>query len=163
MKLNLGSANVRIEGYTNLDIYPFENVDILHDIEKRLPFENDSIEEIYCHHALEHCSMEAISSMLKDWNRVLKTDGKIRIITPEINSCMKKFLETPESDSNKWGYMIEYILGGQHHQEGQQFHKSAYTVERLKNLVENSGFKVDEIHIINNGRNDAIHLVAFKK
>jgi len=162
MKINLGSGNSKIEDYTNVDIYKFHNVDIVHDIEKTLPFENESIEDIYCSHALEHCSMTVVPKMLSDWYRVSKKDAKIRIIVPEIEACMKKFIEIPETNSDKWGYAIEYVLGGQDKQIGQQFHKSAYTSTHLKNLVEAAGFVVDSLQIRYNGRNDCLYLDAHK-
>lgn len=161
-KLNLGGGNSKRDGYANLDIYLFDHVDLVYDIEKRLPFENDTIDEIYCSHALEHCSMEAVPLMLKDWCRVLKRNGVAQIIVPEINACMKNFLETSETNPTKWSWKIEYILGGQHTQVGQQLHKSAFTVDRLRSLMEVNGFMVDSIRIINNGRNDCIHLDAHK-
>ena len=162
MKINLGSGNSKIEDYVNVDIYKFHNVDIVHDIEKTLPFENESIEDIYCSHALEHCSMAVVPKMLSDWYRVSKKDTRVRIIVPEIEACMKKFIEMSETDPNKWGYAIEYVLGGQDKQTGQQFHKSAYTPTHLKNLVEAAGFVVDSLQIRYNGRNDCLYLDAHK-
>ena len=163
MKLNLGSGNSKTMkdlGYTNIDIYKTEYVDLVLNIEKKLPYEDNSVEAIYCSHALEHCSMAAVPSMLKDWKRVLKTDGTIKIVVPEIESCMRNFLEASEKD--KWEYRIEYILGGQHKQVGEQFHKSAYTPSWLRSLIERVGLVVDKVDIINNGLNDCIHLKAHK-
>jgi|SRR3989304_1959798 len=165
MRLNLGSGDtqkMKNLGYVNVDITKFDSVDVVHDIEKTLPFENDSVEEIYCSHALEHCIMSVVPKMLADWFRVSKKDGKIRIIVPEIEACMKKFLAAPETDPDKWGYMIEYVLGGQDNQEGQQLHKSAFTPTHLKNLVEAAGFVVDSLQIRYNGRNDCLYLDAHK-
>ena len=163
IKLNLGSGNskkTKDAGYINIDIHKMDYVDVVHDIEKRLPYENDSINEIFCSHALEHCSMAVVPVMIKDWKRVLKQSGIIRVIVPEIEACMRNFLKAPENE--KWGFRIEYILGAQHHQTGQQFHKSAFTQIYLKKLVEDAGLVVTSIKIQNNGRNDCIHLIAHK-
>jgi len=70
VKLNLGSGNSKWgkdNGYINIDIENFEYVDIVHDIEKTLPFKNETVDEIFCRHALEHCSMASVPKMLKDW------------------------------------------------------------------------------------------------
>lgn len=165
MRLNLGSGNaieMKKIGFTNVDIEKFHAVDVVSDIEKTLPFGDETIDDIHCSHALEHCSMASVPTMLKDWYRILKKDGKIYLVVPEIEGCMKNFLETSETDSSKWGWKIEYILGAQINQAGQQFHKSAYTPVMIRKLIESVGFKVDKLEIINNGKNDCIHLNAHK-
>lgn len=158
LKLNLGSGNSSNGGYTNVDIYPFPNVNVVHDIEKTLPFEDNSVEHIYTSHALEHCTMDAVPKMLKDWYRVLAPKGTIKIIVPELEGCVRNFLDAPESE--RWGYRIEYIYGGQHNQTGQQLHKSGYTPARLEALLAEAGFEVTSLDIINNRCNDCIHLQA---
>ena len=165
IKLNLGSGNsknTQDAGYINIDMFKWDYVDVVHDIEKRLPYEDDSIDEILCSHALEHCSMAAVPKMISDWRRVLKQGGIIRVIVPEIEACMRNFLASPETDNNKWNWKIEYILGGQHHQAGQQLHKSAFTPTHLQKIVENAGLVVSSNKIQNNGKNDCIHLIAHK-
>ena len=161
MKLDLGSGRVKKEGYTSVDVYPFRYLDVQHDIEEKLPFDDASADEIYCSHVLEHCSMQAVPNMLRDWHRVLVDDGIVKIIVPEIEVCMRNFLDAPES--KKWGNVIEYIVGCQHHQVGQQNHKSAYTPTRITELLRTAGFKVNNLEIINNKVNDCIHLTASKQ
>ena len=93
---------------------------------------------------------------------MLKINGTIKIIVPEIEACMRNFLASPETDIDKWNWKIEYILGGQHKQLGQQHHKSAFTPTHLKKLLENAGLVVDSIKIQKNSRNDCINLIAHK-
>ena len=160
MKINLGGGFQKMDGYTNVDICQTGVTDIVHDIEKTLPFENNSVDEIYSSHSLEHCSMNAVPAMLKDWNRVLKENGKIHVIVPELEACLKNFLNASEEE--RWGYRIEYIFGGQDNQVGQQLHKSGFTVARLRKLVENAGFQINSLTIIPNSCNDCIHLTGTK-
>jgi predicted SAM-dependent methyltransferase len=162
IKLNLGSGNTKKEGFTNVDIHKFSNVDIVHDMEKRLPFKNDTVSEIYSHHSLEHCRMHKIKEILKDWYRVLKKDGILKIIVPEITSCMKTFLEASETDPEKWRWKISYIMGGIHKQYDRDFHKSAFTEYSLKKVVEKAGFVIQDVHLVETTRNDCIHLTAIK-
>ena len=54
MKLNLGSGKARIEGFTNLDIVPGDNIDLVADISRKIPLKDNSIEEIYCRHVLQY-------------------------------------------------------------------------------------------------------------
>ena len=146
MKLHLGCGKNKLDGYINCDISSEVKPDKIVNLEKRLPFKNNSVDEIYSSHSLEHCSMNAVPAMLKDWNRVLKENGKIHVIVPELEACLKNFLNAPEEE--RWGYRIEYIFGGQDHQVGQQIHKSGFTVARLRKLVENAGFQINSLTII---------------
>lgn len=160
MKLNIGGGFQKMEGYVNVDMFQSGVTDIVHDIEKTLPFDNETVDEIYSSHSLEHCAMNVVPIILKDWNRVLRQNGKIHIIVPELEACMRNFLNAPEEE--RWGYRIEYIFGGQDHQVGQQLHKCGFTKARLQKLVENAGFKIDLLSIIPNACNDCIHLQATK-
>lgn len=55
MKLNLGSGSKRINGYLNIDSDPKCNPDYVLNLEiDKLPFENNSVDDMILHHILEH-------------------------------------------------------------------------------------------------------------
>lgn len=150
MQINLGSGNSSDRTYINVDIFKFENVDVVHNLEKLpYPFENDSADKIYMSHSLEHISMSVVPEVLKECHRILKKDGRLEIIVPCIECAMKRFLEEPEE--KRWGFVIEYILGNQGKtQIGDQYHKSGFTPVYLKKLVEDAGFRIDSLEEVNN-------------
>lgn len=83
MKLNIGSGITRLEGFTNVDSIQCtdekgsEYTDIICDIEKeRLPFEDNSVDEIACYEVLEHLE-NLIFAMNEMW-RVLKPGGILK-------------------------------------------------------------------------------------
>jgi hypothetical protein len=80
MKLNLGCGNRKIDGFIGVDKYPCDAVDITADITKKLPFDNNSIEEILMDNVIEHIS--DIVKLMKDLHRICKNNAKITIITP---------------------------------------------------------------------------------
>ena len=43
LKLNLGCGNQKIDGFKGVDKYPCDGVDILSDITKTLPFDDEDI------------------------------------------------------------------------------------------------------------------------
>lgn len=54
-KLNIGAGYKRIDGFLNIDSFLGCNPDHLLDIEKDiLPFDDSTVDEVYCHHILEH-------------------------------------------------------------------------------------------------------------
>ncbi len=77
--LNLGCGHDRIEGYTNIDIVPTKEADVVCDA-CSLPFEDDSVDGVYGRHFLEH--IENPYKLFEELNRVCKDGAKIRFITP---------------------------------------------------------------------------------
>lgn len=89
MKLNLGSGNKRIEGFTNVDILSLENVDVVFDLSTTpWPWEDDSIDEAFSGHFVEHLSGFQRINFFNELYRVLKPGAKATIITPDwSNAC----------------------------------------------------------------------------
>ncbi len=79
-KLNIGSGKDRVVGFINLDIDTSTRPDIVRDIEKGMPFENDSVDEIVCSHTLEH--IKDLSFVLSEFYRVCKNGAQITISVP---------------------------------------------------------------------------------
>lgn len=83
MKLNIGSGLTRMEGFTNVDQIQYADergnkyTDIICNIEReRLPFNDNSIDEIAIYETLEHLD-NLIFAMNEMW-RVLKPDGILK-------------------------------------------------------------------------------------
>ena len=73
MKLNLGCGKHHKAGYVNIDIAPEVNPDMLIDLSKGiLPYEDNSINEIYSSHFLEHIPVYAQIGLLRECYRVSK-------------------------------------------------------------------------------------------
>lgn len=70
MKLNVGCGKEYLVDYINLDIDKHCNPDIVRDIEKGLPFDNDKFDEIYCCHVLEH--LHDLIFVMNEFYRCLK-------------------------------------------------------------------------------------------
>jgi len=84
MKIDCGCGTRKKEGFKGVDILNLPDVDIVADLEKRLPFEDKSIDEINCSHTLEH--LEDPISTLEEFHRVLKTGGILKIILPHFTN-----------------------------------------------------------------------------
>src|SRR5437868_4749603 len=53
-RLNVGCGNQRMEGWIGIDLVATEATDVVRDIRRGLPFDDDSVEEILCDNVLEH-------------------------------------------------------------------------------------------------------------
>ena len=80
-KLNLGCGKYYRPDYINLDFNKNLKADIYHDINKfPYPFEDNTFDEIYCHHVLERVD-DMLKAMEELW-RISKPNAKINIIGP---------------------------------------------------------------------------------
>jgi ubiquinone/menaquinone biosynthesis C-methylase UbiE len=84
MKINLGSGNKRIQGYTNFDILPLENVDMVCDLNKDIPLDDNSVDEVYSSHCLEH--IKDLIFVMEEIYRVCKNGAVVEIICPYFKS-----------------------------------------------------------------------------
>lgn len=84
MKLNLGSGYNRIDGFLNIDDDPLVNPDYLinlDDVNIKLPFDDNTVEEIICHHILEHLG-DGFIPLMKEIYRICKHGAIIDIHAP---------------------------------------------------------------------------------
>lgn len=69
---------------------------IYRDCTKRLRYSNNSVDEIYSSHFLEHVYRNEITGILKDFHRVLKIGGKLVIIVPDLEVYISQYLNAEE-------------------------------------------------------------------
>ncbi|MEH7410824.1 class I SAM-dependent methyltransferase [Priestia megaterium] len=77
-KLHLGCGKTILKEWINLDIMKGKGVDIVADLEKcsetPLPFEDNSIDEFYASHLIEH--IHHTLPMMQELHRIAKNDAK---------------------------------------------------------------------------------------
>lgn len=83
-RLNLGCGKDIKKGYINLDLHPVEGVDVVADIEKKLPFEDDMFDEVFSAHVFEHVA--DLTGLLSELHRITKKDGVIKIFVPHFTN-----------------------------------------------------------------------------
>lgn len=83
-RLNIGCGNDIREGYVNLDKVPLEGVDVVWNVEKGLPFEDELFDEVLCKDILEHVDDYVL--LLREIHRVLKVGGRAVIEVPHFTS-----------------------------------------------------------------------------
>jgi len=80
MKLHLGCGNEYKKGYVNCDLSKEVNPDKVVNLEKKLPFKDNSVSEIIANHVLEH--IQNFIPLMHEINRVCKKGTVIKIKTP---------------------------------------------------------------------------------
>lgn len=82
-KVNLGCGYKKLEGYINVDISEHSNADLIHDCEKDLPFEDNSIDEFLAINFLEHIDRDKIIHLFNEIWRTLKHNGVLVFRVPD--------------------------------------------------------------------------------
>tara|TARA_Y100000991_G_C21943318_1_gene336304 strand:- start:366 stop:1187 length:822 start_codon:yes stop_codon:yes gene_type:complete len=93
VNLNIGAGKYVIQDFKSLDLYTphyyknredFLKSRIEYNIrENSIPFENNSVDNIYCSHVLEHIEDKYAYKFLKESFRVLKKRGVLRVACPD--------------------------------------------------------------------------------
>lgn len=94
MKLiNLGCGNRYHKDWENFDFKSNSEYVKVHNLLEKLPFEDSSVDVVYSSHALEHFQKCDASKFIKECFRVLKPNGIIRIVVPDLEQLMKNYIE----------------------------------------------------------------------
>ena len=129
-KLNIGAGEYPLSGFINMDVYEFPGVELICNAIK-LPMEDNSLDEIFMGHSLEHNTMSEARKILKECLRVLKPLGKIGIVVPEKDLTPKHM-----------------IKGSDFPEQPYRAHHSYWTLKMLREEVKKAGFEdIEDIDI----------------
>ena len=124
MKLDLGAGKISPDGYRPMghehgsEIYP-------------LPFEDGSVDAIRCSHCLEHFPQAQAVEIVKEWARVLRPGGTLRIAVPDFGKVAEGYLGGKNQPT------AGYIMGGQ--TDPDDFHRAIFDREQLRALFSAAG------------------------
>jgi len=133
MKLHIGCGKKYISGYKHLDVIDFEHVDFVCDTRKLTMIEDESVSEIYACHILEHVERDEVVKVLREWNRVLRVGGVLRVAVPDFESVVAEYREKKEL------HRFQGLLyGGQTYDYN--FHHVAFDFTVLLTFLTEAGF-----------------------
>lgn len=67
---------------------------IVWNLRKGIPFDNETFDMVYHSHFLEHLELSVALDLLKECHRVLKNDGIIRVVVPDLEQIAKKYIKS---------------------------------------------------------------------
>ena len=140
MKLNLGCGKTWIPGFVHVDLADYPHIDYKQDISK-LPFKDMSATYIYCSHALEYFDRAEALLALKEWHRVLKKNGMLRIAVPDFEGIIKVYKKYGDLNHKGilgplYGKMTVKTPSG----TKIMYHKTVYDFNSLKLLLKQAGY-----------------------
>lgn len=140
MKIDIGCAEDKREGYIGIDMQSYADVDYVVNLEvEGLPFRDGEVDEIFTSHFLEHLSDRRVPEILKECHRVLRVGGTMEIVVPDLLKVCEEFLKTPETE--RWGFPLMTIFGDQGMPGN--FHKTGFSKKRLMQLIVQAGLWPD--------------------
>jgi predicted SAM-dependent methyltransferase len=114
MKLNIACGFKKLNGFINIDSDAGVMPDIVRNIERGLPFSDNTVDYILSEHTLEHISPDLIHFVMYEFWRVLKSGCQLKIIVP----IGKGLTNSPEHKSfwdykswiffTDWNYRLPY-------------------------------------------------------
>ncbi len=145
MKLNIGGTEKK-EGWKIMNIQSGgegdyspdkDEIDFIGDITDLSQFDENSIEEIYASHILEHVTQEDMKATLKGIYRVLQKNGKFYVSVPDMDILCRLFLNI--RDPKARFHIMRMIFGGQ--TDKYDFHYFGWNISFLKGYLIGAGFK----------------------
>jgi len=132
-KLHLGCGTKHLEGYTNIDIRYLPGVDEVNNIRFLRNYKENSVDEIYACHVLEHFGRWEYKEVLKRWFEILKPEGQLRLAVPNFGAICNYYQKTGDI-----GSLIGLLYGGQDYDEN--YHYITFNWSMLKNDLTKIGF-----------------------
>lgn len=130
MKLHCGCGNDLKEGYVNIDAQT--PCDLTHDLRNSLPYQDNSIDEIWANDVIQHFSKVEWRSIRKDWVRVLKQGGIMHLSCWNFPWVLCMFLLHSDEP-----YALQRIYGSQ---DGEfDYFKNGFTWEKLTRELGEAG------------------------
>jgi len=108
-KLHIGCGWNKINGFVNIDKSPEVKPDLVVDIEKGLPFPDNSFEYIYSSHCLEHVRPQYWKNLLNEISRIAKDECILELRLPFDNMGQRTNADHYRTFS--WGSFDQFLEG----------------------------------------------------
>jgi predicted SAM-dependent methyltransferase len=153
IKLHVGCASKRLEGYINIDSRQTDATDHVCDAGAITIVSAGTVSEIYARHMLEHLDPNDAIRTLKHWHDLLAPTGFLQVIVPDITFHAQQLLGLTRSsmeDQNLhalagfWGWRDETRGGSK-----EDAHRWGYTEKSLVQILLDLGFT--DVHRVAEG------------
>ncbi len=150
IKLNIGCGNDIQPDYINIDLRQTHYSVIVADI-RELPYEPNAVDEIRAMDVYEHVSFIESKDLLKYWSSLLKTGGRLTLLTTSLEDIVNKYVSMGKTVQSV-EKIICTIFGGQTYPENSHF-TSGHHILMEQYLKDASMENINIIRPYGNGTN----------
>lgn len=133
MKLHLGCGKRHIPGFVHIDAIDYPHVDHVATIDNMSFIGDASVDLIYNCHVLEHFKRRDVGRVLKEWHRILKPGGTLRIAVPDFAQLCEVYRKFDRLD-----LVIGPLFGRQDYLYN--IHYNAFDFSALAQQLQEAGF-----------------------
>lgn len=111
--LNLGCGERFHPDWVNLDLHPSAQMVRQWNLQKDLPFPDEAFDVVYHSHVLEHFSKADGLRLLQRCRRLLKPNGTLRVVVPDLERIARLYLEALDKSLGgdpTWKARYDWIL-----------------------------------------------------
>lgn len=108
---------------------------------RKLPFASEEFDIVYSSHTLEHFPRADVGNVLNEWIRILKPDGELRLILPNLEWAAEQIKNGIINDD-----VLNVLYGAQTY--GENFHQMGFTPKVLEGLLKERGFKRQDYELV---------------
>lgn len=111
--LNVGCGTDYKQGWVNIDNNSDNNIeklDLNWDLRNPLPYDDSSVDFIFNEHFVEHLTVEESQIAIRDFMRVLKPGGVLRIAMPNLEESVDNYINLPiDKDPTIKRFKLDFI------------------------------------------------------
>ena len=148
IKLHLGCGDTKWKDFINIDLYPYDELvtdtsrggcvaDVSADI-RDLGLSDRTVDEIFTSHTIDHFTRWEAIEMLRDWYRMLKTNGLLIIESADFMRCIL-WLFHPIKAKRKLA--LDQFYGNQWDCLDYQTHRYLWSAREIRNVLLLIGFR----------------------
>ena len=141
--LNVGCGPNADKNFINLDYWWTPDIDVCWDIvKKKYPIRDGSLEGVYTEHCLEHIPFKSFKENCKEFFRMLKSKGTVRIIMPDGEIYLDIYQDRKKGSSKQMPFEEGYEtpmgrINGIFRNHGHLF---IYDFETVEKILRDVGF-----------------------
>jgi len=95
-KINFGSGPYPMSGWINVDIDAAGHPDVVADLGRPLPFATGVADFIHTEDFIAQLDPTPLLHFLRECRRILKAEGAMRVLTPDLARFARMYLEDPD-------------------------------------------------------------------
>ena len=106
VKINFGSGPIRLDGWINVDLDPSLRPDVVTELTRGVPFASGAVDFIFAEDLVAYLGLPGLRVFLSECRRILKPQGAMRVLTPDLARLARMYLEAPAELVDLWNRTV---------------------------------------------------------